>query len=387
MRAGDWSNPAMTTAASPAAPWNVRPCRKLVINAQEAERVRLIFGRYLALGCVAKLQADLDQRGVRSKQRVLTSGRVLGGCSFGRGALYHLLKNRIYRGEVVHNGIVYPGAHKAIVEEEPWTAVQARLADNCSTRRKSRVETGALLGGLIYDDRGNIMSPTYSVRRGNRYRYYLSSALLHDRKASASWRARVNADDVEQLVVELLSRELSRPALSAGGPSAGWSTETRTVVRDAVEQVVVNGGQVQVVRKPAAPSATPARDEDGDAPQVLVAPLPDPRPRARKEIIVPGGHNSSPRRLNHVLILAIARAKSWMRDLRSGKYADTTEIARQFQLNDAHVRRILRFGYLAPDIVEAIIEGRQPRSMTVKRLLQGIPCVWADQRAAFGFAR
>jgi DNA invertase Pin-like site-specific DNA recombinase len=144
--------------------------RKLVINAQEAERVRLIFGRYLALGCVAKLQADLDQCGVRSKQRVLTSGRVIGGCSFGRGALYHLLRNRIYRGEVVHKGIVYPGEHNAIVDEELWAAVQARLADNCTTRRKARVETGALLGGLIYDDRGNIMSPTYSVRRGNRYR-------------------------------------------------------------------------------------------------------------------------------------------------------------------------------------------------------------------------
>ena len=130
-----------------------------------------------------------------------------------------------------------------------------------------------------------------------------------------------------------------------------------------------------------------AADDDGEAPQVLVAQLPASRPRARKEIIVPGGHNSSQRRLNHALILAIARAKSWMRDPRSGTYADTTEIALQFQLNDAHVRRILRFGYLAPDIVEAIIEGRQPRSMTVKRLLQGIPCVWSDQRAAFGFAR
>jgi hypothetical protein len=75
-----------------------------------------------------------------------------------------------------------------------------------------------------------------------------------------------------------------------------------------------------------------------------------------------------------------------MRDLRAGKYAHTMDIARQFQLSDAHVRRILRFGYLAPDIFEAIVEGRQPRSMTVKRLLQGIPCVWADQRAAFGFA-
>jgi hypothetical protein len=76
-----------------------------------------------------------------------------------------------------------------------------------------------------------------------------------------------------------------------------------------------------------------------------------------------------------------------MRDLRSGRYADTAEISQQFQLNKAHVGRLTRFGYLAPDIVEAIIEGRQPRSMTVKRLLRGVPCLWADQRAAFGLAR
>ena len=57
-----------------------------------------------------------------------------------------------------------------------------------------------------------------------------------------------------------------------------------------------------------------------------------------------------------------------------------------FQLNEAHVRRVLRFGYLAPDIVEAIAEGRQPRCMTVKRLLQGVPCVWAEQRNSFGIS-
>jgi hypothetical protein len=74
-----------------------------------------------------------------------------------------------------------------------------------------------------------------------------------------------------------------------------------------------------------------------------------------------------------------------MQDLRIGTYADTTEIARRFKLNDAHVRRLLRFGYLAPDIVESIVEGRQPRSLTVKRLLPGIPCAWSEQRAVFGF--
>ena len=84
-------------------------------------------------------------------------------------------------------------------------------------------------------------------------------------------------------------------------------------------------------------------------------------------------------------VFAIARAKTWMQGLRHGKYGDTVEIARRFKLNDAHVRRVLRFGYLAPDIVEAIVEGRQPRSLTVRRLLQGIPCAWADQRTALGF--
>src|SRR5207248_730683 len=154
-------------------------------------------------------------------------------------------------------------------------------------------------GGLIYDDRGNIMSPTYSVRRGNHYRYYISSALLYDRRSTAGSLARVNADDVERLVVEVLGRELSRPELSTDGPSAGWSAETRTLVRDTVERVVIRSGQVQIMRKPAAASATAASEDEGDVPQVHTAPLPAPRPRARTEIIVPGGRGSTPRRLNH----------------------------------------------------------------------------------------
>jgi hypothetical protein len=94
---------------------------------------------------------------------------------------------------------------------------------------------------------------------------------------------------------------------------------------------------------------------------------------------------SATRRMDQALILALARAKSWMRALRQGEYADTAEIARRFDLSDAHVRRVLRFGYLTPDIDEAIVEGRQPRSLTVKLLLRGIPLAWSDQRAAFGF--
>jgi DNA invertase Pin-like site-specific DNA recombinase len=352
--------------------------RKLVVNAEEAERVRLIFRRYLDLGCVSALQEALEQRGVRSKQRILTSGRVLGGCSFGRGALYHLLQNRIYRGEVVHQGVAYPGEQERIVDEGLWSSVQAKLEENWGTRRRSKIETGALLGGIIFDDRSNLMSPTYSIRRGNRYRYYVSRALMRGRKGDPGSQGRVGADDVERLVVETLSRQLSRPKLLSELTSGNWSTEIRALVRESIERVVVGNDKVQIIRK------IPAIEE-GAEPKIWTVPLPNQRPRARQEIVIPGGRARAPRHVSHALVLAIARAKTWMQDLRVGTYADTTEIARRFKLNDAHVRRLLRFGYLAPDIVEAIMEGRQPRSLTVKRLLQGIPCAWLEQRAVFGF--
>jgi len=180
--------------------------RKLIVNEAEAETVRLIFRRYLALGCVSKLRADLDQKGVRSKQRILTSGRALGGCSFGRGALYHLLRNRIYRGEVEHKGIAYPGEHEGIVDEELWNAVQAKLSGSVRQRRRTKVESGALLGGLIFDARGNRMTPTYTVRRGNRYRYYVNPVLTRGRGQETGAVSRVATDDIEQLVVNAIAR-------------------------------------------------------------------------------------------------------------------------------------------------------------------------------------
>src|SRR5262249_28195048 len=152
--------------------------------------------------------------------RILTSGRVLGGGSFGRGALYHLLRNRVYRGEVVHKGIVYPGEHEAIVNEELWNAVQARLAGDRTRRRQARIESGALLGGLLFDDRSNRMSPTHTVRRGNRYRYYISQAYL--RGGEAGSRPRIGADDIERIVVKELCRQQSRDGQITDFPTGAW---------------------------------------------------------------------------------------------------------------------------------------------------------------------
>ena len=230
---------------------------------------------------------------IRSKQRVLTSGRVLGGGSFGRGALYHLLQSRIYLGEVVHKGISYPGEHERIIDDELWNAVQARLLANRGARRRSRLETGALLGGLFFDHRGNLMSPSYSVRRGNRYRYYISRGLVRGaRKEDAGSHGRVGAEDLERQVVEVLAQQLSRPELLSEAASGTWSAAIRTLVREHIERVVVDRREVQIIRKFTERTSTSgeACDEGvtpGDTPKVYRAPLPAHQPRARKEIVVP----------------------------------------------------------------------------------------------------
>src|SRR5271169_3964304 len=359
--------------------------RKLILNEAEAETVRLIFARYLALGCVSKLRAELDRKGIRSKQRILTSGRVLGGCSFARGALYHLLRNRIYRGEVVHKGIAYPGEQSAIVDEELWNAVQAKLTGNLTRRRQARIESGAVLGGLIFDDRGNCMAPTYTMRRGSRYRYYVSQAQLRGNREGS--RPRIGADDVERLIVEQLCRRQRRDGLAADITTGVWSAETRELI-PTVDRVIVHHDEIEVALKIKGEGGTAASidgEDENESQKTFGLPLPPSRPRERKEIFIPGNSGTQPRRIDQALVLALARARSWMRALQLAEFVDTAEIAQRFGLSDAHVRRLLRFSYLAPDIVEAIVEGRQPRILTVKLLLRAIPLDWADQRTAFGF--
>ena len=97
--------------------WGTDVCdRRVVIDQPEAETVPYIFQRYLELGCVRLLKEDLDRRGVLSKRRTSRSGVDSGGHSFSRGALYALLSNPLYVGEIRHKNLRHPGQHQAIVE-------------------------------------------------------------------------------------------------------------------------------------------------------------------------------------------------------------------------------------------------------------------------------
>ena len=153
--------------------------RRLMVNRAGAERVREIFRQYLRLGCVSKLKVHLERKGIRSKKRISQIGRRTGGAAYSRGALYSILQNRIYLGEIDHRGQIYPGEHKGIVPRELWARVQAQLRTNNQAHKNGlRAAMPSLLVGLLYDERSNRFTPAHAVKNGKRYRYYVSQAAI-----------------------------------------------------------------------------------------------------------------------------------------------------------------------------------------------------------------
>jgi hypothetical protein len=161
----------------------------------------------------------------------------------------------------------YPGQHQAIVDEELWRAVQSKLS-SAPQQRRSKVESAAMLAGFIFDDRGNRMTPTYTVRRGNRYRYYVSRAPKED---YGGCLRRVAADDIEQLVIEVVARVVGRGDLDNNGVHCIWDNETRDIVRNSIEQVVVYDEEVHVtINRRDEDQGDTALDRDEDAPKTVV---------------------------------------------------------------------------------------------------------------------
>ena len=107
------------------------------------------------------------------------------------------------------------------------------------------------------------------------------------------------------------------------------------------------------------------------------------KPRGGRKAVVTPGVLALERRHDITLIKAVARAFRWRRMLESRRFATLAELAAAEKINASYVSRILRLTLLAPDIVEAILEGRQPEGMTLPGLTQPCTVEWEAQRKAF----
>src|SRR5215467_11381674 len=208
--------------------------RRLVVNQAEAETVREIYRRYLELGSVPLLRAELDRRGMRSKLRVTRDGSRSGGERFSRGALYELLANPVYVGEIRHKGVCHPGQHHAIVERAEWERAQRQLRDHTAPRHspKRRVAPSPLMGKL-FDETGERLTPSHTLKGERRHRYYVSHRLLQGNAGHAGgWR--LPAPEIERTVTGALRKFLEEPsAVAAAAEEAGLEASRVPALLDA----------------------------------------------------------------------------------------------------------------------------------------------------------
>ena len=179
---------------------------------EEAALVQRIFARYLALGSVQRLKAELDAAGIRTPERPHRNGRSGGGAAFSRGRLYNLLANPLFLGRIRHRGQLHPGQHPAIVDQTLWQAVQDRLATNRQNRSRRRTtEKPSPLAGRLFDPDGRKMRPSHARKKGRRYRYYVSATLVEGSVATGAAGWRVPAGEIEAAVATAVAARLREP--------------------------------------------------------------------------------------------------------------------------------------------------------------------------------
>ena len=181
--------------------------RKLIMNAEEAASVRMVFERFVETGSATVLARELRSQGFRSKQGTLID----------KGYLYRLLNNRVYRGEAVHKGKAYPGEHDDIIKARLWDQVHTIMNESPRKRaNNSRTQTPALLKGLIFTATGAAMTPSSTKKGARRYRYYVSMDVIRNREPDeGDIPRRLAADTVEAAVVNELRRVMRTPETKA----------------------------------------------------------------------------------------------------------------------------------------------------------------------------
>ncbi|MEO7892220.1 MAG: recombinase family protein, partial [Vicinamibacterales bacterium] len=377
--------------------------RKLVINRDEAATVLLIFRRYLELGSVRELLTALAAGGMRTKIQTLRDGRRRGGIIFSRAALYWLLKNPVYIGQVRHHKAVYEGQHEPLVPIELWEQVQASLAENGTQRQLgTNAAEPSLLAGRINDAEGRPMIASHAKKGPRRYRYYISppSDQGGDRKT-----LRLPAGEVEALVRQGLTALLSDGGKLAGDLEAADAgpVDLEMIARHSLTAARIADMSITELRRVLLDLDARIAVEDqrlgaSYAPRRLISPDPSVGDETRLPFSVPGvltrqGHEArlvlvtdqpGRRRPNARLVALLVRSFAARRMLLHDRVPAGTPAA---QTRKSHLCRLARMSYLAPDIVQAIFDGTQPPTLGATQMLRTgeLPVSWAEQRRLFGF--
>ena len=276
---------------------------------------------------------------------------------------------------------MHRGEHAPILDRSLFEAVQAQLAANAVARRVRLKGTSAILTGRIFDDRGNRMSPTHANKRGVRYRYYVSRALLEKQNSGAGKVARVPAPEIEALVLDGVRKQ---SASSTGEPAI----TDRELIERHVECVIVKSQAVEIHFAPPSGAADAGRKEMAHTvqpPAMITLPWAAPSFAAVQGIVHAPSANPALKPENRkALLTAIAKARTWIDGIRLGRLASFSEIAEREGQGERHIRLLAPLAFVSPRIIAAIAEGTAPAHLTVTGLAKALPYSWAEQERAIG---
>lgn len=189
--------------------------RKLIINDDEAENVRLIFDTFIMKRSMKLLVIELKRLGIKSKFRITTTGKHVGGNTYDAATLYKLLNNQIYLGKIKHKDQIYEGQHEAIITQDTWNTVHTIFQISPRTRGAAtkRKVPSVLLGLLKCGGCQSSMSPKHTKKKGGKiYRYYVPSMHMKGKCESCPVK-QIAASEIETTVLEQLHNIFNSPEL------------------------------------------------------------------------------------------------------------------------------------------------------------------------------
>lgn len=271
-------------------------------------------------------------------------------------------------------------------------------------RSGSRVSSPSLLAGRIVDQHGEPLVAVHACKGKVRYRYYVSRSLQHDADRHATDGLRIPAREIEAAVITSLAGALDDPLtlLTQAGITlesdrlrmiikkaeqlaASVRRKQRDVISDLVGEVVVHPHEIAIRLSVAtlcrACAIDPANSPDSIS---LTAPVRLTRTGLALRLVQRDGRPVTKGKPDPGLIALLRKARNWWEQLQTGTI-DIATIAHQEKVNDSWVSRVVRLNFLAPAIVEAILAGTQPASVSATSLrTASLPIGWDEQVAMFG---
>lgn len=369
--------------------------RTLEIDEENTEKIRLIFDKYLEFESVHSLKTHLEEENITTKT----------GKFFAKGHLYKILENKTYIGKIEHKGKVYDGLHEPIVDAEIFDKVQKLLSKNrIQNRVSSDKKNPSLLAGKLFDNKKNYMSPSHSNSHNRKYRYYISQAIIQHRRQDAGSVSKIPAGEIEKIIQQEIKNFVSnlnniQPMLKEANihkQKVLLNNLTDQIdnqfIRTILSKVVIYKEKVEItICKDQLLKTLEAVAYNTDLPEELKEETKSPIILTKNIKITATANNGSvliltdsdtqQPEINPILVKAIAKSYLWNKQILLNEVKSGAEIQKRENLQSyGYVANILDLRFIAPDITDTILNGMQPRDLTIKKLFKCKTLDWSEQK-------